>query len=90
MYSCAVCNKAFGRIANLRRHESNMHANRFREVEQSPPTTDVNIGRPCFNEIVDDDAVFEHGCIVLECETCEAYFLDQEQLDKHEKVYVHW
>ena len=42
--------------------------------------------RPFFNELVDDDVIFAHGREVLECESCEAYFIDQEQLDKHEKV----
>ena len=40
--------------------------------------------RSRFNELVDDDTVFEHGCEVLECEHCEMYFTTQEQLERHE------
>ena len=42
--------------------------------------------RPRFNELVDDDAIFEHGCEVLECDDCEMYFTTQEQLERHEVV----
>ena len=42
--------------------------------------------RPRYNELVDDDTVFEHGCEVLECEHCEMFFTTQEQLERHELV----
>ena len=91
MFTCGICKKAFGRLANLRRHENNLHSNRQPTAPRPSTSTASNTERrPCFNEIVDDDTVFEHGCIVLECDRCIAYFLDQEQLDKHEKVYTHW
>jgi len=39
--------------------------------------------RPRSDDIVSDDAIFEHGQEVLECDACEAYFLAQEELDRH-------
>jgi len=41
--------------------------------------------RPRCDEIVSDDTIFEHGQEVLECDACEAYFLTQEELDRHVK-----
>ena len=88
MYKCSQCRKTFSRPANLYRHARNMHSSAYQRAEVQLPSasTDV-VQRPCFHEIVDDDDIFEHGCEVLECETCEMYFLSQNELQKHEKVY---
>jgi uncharacterized C2H2 Zn-finger protein len=94
MYSCAICGKTFGRLGNLQRHQRNFHATTRRpwerKVDEQPPiAASSNVStdkRPCFNELVDDDAIFEHGCEVLKCDICEMYFLSQEELDKHKKV----
>ena len=89
MFQCSVCGKAFGRLANLHRHERNLHSNvASRSADQQSATSSDATHRPCFSEIVDDDTVFEHGCEVLECDACEMYFLSQEELTKHEKVYT--
>ena len=89
MYQCTTCGKAFGRLGNLQRHERNLHSNTTsRATDQQSATSSDATHRPCFSEIVDDDTVFEHGCEVLECDACEMYFLSQEELEKHEKVYT--
>ena len=89
MFKCSVCDKSFGRLANLQRHERNLHSNSAGPANERPSTSSTtNLdNRPCFNELVDDDAIFEHGREVLECEGCAMFFLDQEHLDCHEKVY---
>ena len=86
MFSCETCGKPFSRLANLQRHIRKLHSsNRATEPPSSPPSTTAE--RPTFDELADDDAIFEHGKEVLECEGCAMFFLDQEQLDRHEKVY---
>ena len=88
MFQCRYCAKSFGRLANMLRHERNMHSNAHEQSEVQPSSSSTNaVERPFFNEIVDDDDIFEHGCEVLECESCEMYFLSQDELQKHEKVY---
>ena len=88
MFQCRYCTKSFGRLAKMLRHERNMHSNAHERSEVQPSSASTNVvERPCFNEIVDDDDIFEHGCEVLECESCEMYFLSQDELQKHEKVY---
>ena len=93
MFECSVCGKAFGRLGNLQRHTRNLHDSASGPSNDRPSslpsTTTTRVeSRPCFNELVDDDDIFEHGREILECEYCARYFLDQEQLDRHEKVYL--
>ena len=89
MFTCETCGKQFSRLANCRRHQLNLHSSSRATELPSTSSTDNNIeSRPSFYELVDDDDIFEHGREVLECEYCAMYFLDQEQLDRHEKVYL--
>ena len=89
MFQCGVCGKAFGRLANLQRHERNLHSNvASRATDQQSSTSSDATHCPCFSEIVDDDDIFEHGCEVLKCDACKMYFLSKEELTKHEKVYT--
>ena len=88
MHQCISCGKHFSRLGNLQRHIRNVHdsaSRRSNDRPSSPPSATAE--RPTFDELVDDDAIFEHGKEVLECEGCAMFFLDQEQLDRHEKVY---
>ena len=64
MFKCSVCDKSFGRLANLQRHERNLHSNSAGPANERPSTSSTtNLdNRPCFNELVDDDAIFEHDC----------------------------
>ena len=47
--------------------------------------------RPRYDELVDDDPIFEYGCEVPECERCFRYFNSVEELRKHEevKIFIH-
>ena len=42
--------------------------------------------RPRYDELVDDDPIFEYGCEVPECENCFRYFNSEDELRKHEEV----
>ena len=44
--------------------------------------------RPRYDELVDDDPIFEYGCEVPECERCFRYFNSVEELRKHEEVKI--
>ena len=47
--------------------------------------------RPRYDELVDDEPIFEYGCEVPECERCFRYFNSVEELRKHEevKIFIH-
>ena len=97
MFSCEQCGKAFGRVGNLLRHRRTVHAVVYRRssdntttdqpTASSAPSNATAEKRLPFYEIVGDDEIF-YGHEVLECDVCEMYFLTQEELDKHEKVYT--
>ena len=83
-FYCPTCGKQYSRQANCRRHQLNFHSSN-RATEPSSSSDNIE-SRPSFYELVDDDDIFVHGREVLECEYCVMFFLDQEQLDRHEKV----
>ena len=97
-YSCNFCYKTFSRTFNLRKHVANMHGQRSTTsstvtsaAASASTTSEPASKRPRYDELVDDDPIFEYGCEVPECERCFRYFNSVEELRKHEdvKIFIH-
>ena len=84
---------------NLRKHVANMHGQRPTTSSTAASASTISEAltdgsgrqepaskRPRYDELVDDDPIFEYGCEVPECENCFRYFNSEDELRKHEEV----
>ena len=101
---CTVCGREFTVATNMYRHRQKVHSwtteqaalpsNTPTDADATPGPSNVasmtepSMKRPRCDVIVDDDAIFEHGKEVFECDVCNMYFLSQEELDKHVQLHA--